>query len=159
LRGSIATWYNAVFQKFTHIWRQYKWNYQTMRDTDPSWSSLFSNETSCSGIGLHLIEFFSKGVQWELPNNPHCCQDDRLQSKNKYSKAPFLKTTPTQSLEHWMLWADDFSSICECIWYIKLLPSEERRKVNTNPRLILFDPECFLYVRYASTMMAQNMWE
>ena len=55
-----------------------------------------------TAIELHLIELLSKVVQWELPNNSHCCPDARLLSKTTYSKASFLKTTPIQILEHWM---------------------------------------------------------
>ena len=38
---------------------------------------LSPNEASSTGNELHLIELLVKGVPWEPPNNPGCCQDYR----------------------------------------------------------------------------------
>lgn len=37
----------------------------------PAGHLLLPNETCCTGIELHLIEFLTRGVPWELPKKTH----------------------------------------------------------------------------------------
>ena len=105
---------------------------------DHHWSS---NETSCIGIWLHLFELLYKGVQWELPNSPYFCQDGKLLLKNRNSKSPFLKKTPSQIFEHGLV------ELMPLPLVSLVLCSEQKRKVITNFILILFEPECFMFLR------------
>ena len=43
----------------------------------PTGYLLLPNEASSTGIGLHLIELLAKGISWESPDVPGCCQDSK----------------------------------------------------------------------------------
>lgn len=60
---------------------------------------LLLNDASSTGTGLHLIELLAKGVPWETPTNPGCCQDYKLLSTNR-KQDPLLETRSTQGTEH-----------------------------------------------------------
>ena len=69
--ASMETEYSRIFLKYTQIWRSSKWS---------NMASL--HEASSIQKGLHLTDLLAKGVLWETPNIPDCCQGYRLLSTN-----------------------------------------------------------------------------
>ena len=70
------------------------------RETEPQLDIFcYQIKLSSTETVLHLIEFLTKGVPWELPNNPGYYKAIGGSLKAN-SKALLLKTTPTQLTEH-----------------------------------------------------------
>lgn len=67
-------------------------------DRIPAGHLLSPNELSSNRNGS-VTGWLGGGGGWKSPNNPGCCQDNRLLS-TKDSKAPLLKTAHTELIDH-----------------------------------------------------------
>lgn len=52
------------------------------RERAPTEYHLSPNNVYIMGIGVHLLELFSKGTPQKFPSNPGCCQESMLFSTN-----------------------------------------------------------------------------
>jgi hypothetical protein len=71
----------------------------TRKDRAPTCCLLSPNKASSTRIGLHLIEYLTKGVLWEPPTTQAVAKTIGCFSQTD-TESPLMKTVPTQFIEH-----------------------------------------------------------
>ena len=125
-------------------------------DRIPTGHLLSPNETSSTGIGLHLVEMLVKGVFWESPNNPDGC------SPQTDGQAPLLETTPTQLIKHGevqLVPTESFHHCTQGSFVQEGTLSATKGETHTNPAANPLSYNGVLPARYARAMVAQSLWE
>lgn len=114
LKGSIKTWYSRNFLNIyiyeDALTEMDKW----WGRQNPNWPSLVTKWTWWQAwsprIGLYLIVSLVKGVPWDSPNNPGCCQDYRF-ALYKMTSRPHCEDTFTIYWT-WKNWASAYTEPC-----------------------------------------------